>query len=201
MFAGGREIHAPADRVHAVHAHLDRVAEPQRRAGPLAVQDRALLVELPPLALAVTAAAPPSAVAAVPVAPARVRAPTRVGGRGRSQQADGEHALERTPPAASWGAGSASATASPAARPKATNAPAEISPVISPANACSGSPRRSSRSSAKQRATSSASRSMIIASRSRSEVHAPSSTSSPARGAVSPAPIADSSARWQTRSG
>ncbi len=48
---------------------------------------------------------------------------------------------------------------------------------------------------------SSVSRSIIIASRSRMEHQLPASSSDDARGGCSPAPIALSSARWQTRSG
>ncbi len=85
--------------------------------------------------------------------------------------------------------------------PKATNAPAPISPTISPSKAPSRSPdANSSRSSRKHRATSSASRSIVIASRSRLEVHGPAPATHEASGPGSPA-IALSSARWQMRSG
>ena len=48
--AGGCEVHAAANGVHARHAHLIGSPRAQRRAGALAVEDGALLVELPPLA-------------------------------------------------------------------------------------------------------------------------------------------------------
>jgi len=46
---GGHDLHAAAGAVHAGDAHLDRVTEAQRGAGALAAQDRAVLVQLPPL--------------------------------------------------------------------------------------------------------------------------------------------------------
>src|ERR1700677_2810394 len=67
----GCQIDAAADRVHAGDAHVDGVAQAHRRAGALAVEDRALLVQLPPLAPAVAVF--------------------------RAQQPDGEHALEPRP--------------------------------------------------------------------------------------------------------
>ena len=48
---------------------------------------------------------------------------------------------------------------------------------------------------------SSASRSIVIASRSRAEVHGPASATQDASGAGSSPVTADSSARWQIRSG
>ena len=45
-----REVDAPARRLDALDAHADRVAEAQRLARALAGEDRALLVELPPVA-------------------------------------------------------------------------------------------------------------------------------------------------------
>ena len=72
--------------------------------------------------------------------------------------------------------------------PKATNAPAPISPTISSSKAPSRSPdSNSSRSSRKQRATSSASRSIVIASRSRLEVHGAALATHEASGVGSPA--------------
>ena len=44
------EVDPPARRVDAAHPHTHRVAEAERRARPLADEDRALLVELPPVA-------------------------------------------------------------------------------------------------------------------------------------------------------
>ena len=94
----GVEIDAPADRVHARDAHVERVAEAQAGAGALAAQDRALLVELPPLARALARALPGRLRAPAPAlgarAPARGARRTRRRGR-RAQQPDGQHALER----------------------------------------------------------------------------------------------------------
>ena len=53
----------------------------------------------------------------------------------------------------------------------------------------------------RRRRRSSASRSIAVASRSRSELCEAASRTGPDRGASSPAPTADSSARWTTRSG
>ncbi len=132
-YDAGVEIDAAADGVDARDAHVEGVAEAQRGAGALAVQDRALLVQLPPLAPAVGLAAagrasrprrpssrePPAGAGGAALAPAAA-------GRRRAQQPDGEHALESA---------GAPCLALPRARlPKAMNAPAEISPVISPAN-------------------------------------------------------------------
>src|SRR5439155_11538164 len=44
------EVHAPAWRVHLPDLDLDRVAEPDRSAAARAVEDRPLLVQLPPVA-------------------------------------------------------------------------------------------------------------------------------------------------------
>ena len=96
---------------------------------------------------------------------------------------------------------SAAAGASSAAGENATNAPAEIRPVTSPAKGSRGPARRAAataRSSARchRRHAPGASR------RARGPRSTPASSAiSPARGAVSPAPSADSSARWHTRSG
>ncbi len=90
-----------------------------------------------------------------------------------------------------------------AGRPaNATNAPAADQPDdLALRTAAPSRPRTAPLEQRSKPPTSSASRSIVIASRSRSEVHSPSSASSPPRGGASPPPTAASSARWQTRSG
>ena len=149
--ARGRSATA-STRVHARDAHRDRIAERSVAPRALAVQDRALLVELPPLArlllLDPAAAAP---------APRRRRHLLRAGARGRcpssrtgSIPSNGrrEHRAGR--------AGRAIASRGRGGDANATNAPAEIRPVTSPRErAARAHPRTAARSSAKQRAMSS----------------------------------------------
>src|SRR5271167_3716230 len=111
----GCQVDAAADRVDARDAHVEDVAETQRGACALAVENRALLVQLPPLApaLGLAAAAAASATAAPAVLArassgiaGRVRGGGRRpspgiagrapggGGRRRAQQPDGQHPLK-----------------------------------------------------------------------------------------------------------
>src|SRR5262249_15073536 len=50
LLARRDQVHPSTERVHTRHLYLDRIAEPQARAAALAAQDRAQLVQLPPLA-------------------------------------------------------------------------------------------------------------------------------------------------------
>ena len=74
------EVHPAARRVDPLDAHRDRIPQPQRRPGALAPQDRALLVELPPLARRSTrrpSAGASTARGAPPMAPTTHRPPAR----------------------------------------------------------------------------------------------------------------------------
>ncbi len=73
--------------------------------------------------------------------------------------------------------------------PKETNAPAPISPTTSPVKVASQPTRPSSRSSRKHSATSSASLSIVMASRSRPDVHGPAAVTAARSGAGSSPPI------------
>src|SRR4051794_30692952 len=84
---------------------------------------------------------------------------------------------------------------SPRSPPKRTNAPAPITPEISPSKRRSQPDSKSSRPSRNVAQTRSASRSIAVASRSRSELRQPASLTAPASGSASPAPIADRSPR------